>query len=725
MYQIPAEIVAAVDSLLAEMTLEEKLGQMSMSVGAEITAIGGSGTGAPIEQSIREGRVGATIQVAPPLEMARRIRELQRIAVEESRLGIPLLFCQDVIHGFETVFPIPLAQACSFDPRRVREVSAVAAAEAGSCGIMLTFAPMADLVRDPRWGRAAESFGEDPYLASIFARATTEGFQGEDLRRNGGIAACIKHYIGYGAAEGGRDYNTAEIGETTLRNYYLPPFAACVAADIASVMPSFNVIDGIPMTANKRLLSGLLREELGFEGVMISDYTAVTELIAHGVAADEAEAAEKAVSAGVDIEMTSACFLGNLRASIEKGVVKESVVDDAVRRILSLKHRLGIMKDPYKFLREDAFAAKVYSAPHLKSSRELAIRSCVLLKNDGILPIDEGQRVALIGPFGDSADLCGCWSFSTRREETCTIARALTQRGVTVDVCAGCDIDVPIPGGIEKAVNLAAQSDVILLALGEPSVDSGEASSRMDLELPAVQRDLANALIALGKPIALILTNGRPLLLDWFDRHMNAILEIWAPGSEGGAAVAELLLGKESPTGKLAMSFPRHMGQIPVYYNALPTGRPWREGDSNRFLSQYIDGPNAPLYPFGFGLTYTSFACGGLTLSRDVLHANTEITAGITLSNTGARAGEETVQLYIRDESASVSRPVKELKGFQKITLSPGERAEVSFRITEEMLRFYRTDGVYTSEPGIFEVMIGTSSADADLLRGRFLFKED
>lgn len=711
-------IPEAVEELLAQMTLEEKLGQMSQSVGADITAVGSTRVHEPVEELIRKGRLGSMIQVGEPGELAGRVRRFQTLAVQESRLGIPLLFCQDVIHGFETVFPIPLAWSCSFDEQRIRAAAHTAAQEAACCGIMCAYSPMVDIPHDPRWGRAAETAGEDPWWGAQVAKALVEGLQ--DPADGGGLLACLKHYLGYAAAEAGRDYNTTEFSETALRNLYLPPFKAGIEAGAGSVMTGFNVVNGVPAVANRPLVKDLLRGELGFEGLVISDYAAVMELLEHGVAEDEAEAAAKALAATLDIEMTTNYFRRCLPRLIAEDTAKARMVDDAVRRILTAKYKLGIMDDPYRFLREKEIPTRVFAPQARAQSRELAVRSAVLLKNNGVLPLQKGGTAAVIGPFADSTDLCGCWSFSTRRQETVTLAQGLRAKGLRLLTEPGSGVEEALPGGIERARQAARRADVVVLALGESSVMSGEACSRMNIEVPPCQTELARAVLEEKKPTVLVLLNGRPLLLDWYDEHMDAILEGWALGSEAGAALADLLVGDEVPSGKLTMTFPRHTGQIPLYYNALPTGRPYVEGSGEHFQSKYLDGPNRPLYPFGHGLGYAECRCGELCLSAHELPAQGSITASLELTNLGSLPARETVQLYLRDCCASISRPVMELKGIQKAELAPKESRRVEFVITEPMLRFYDAQGRFASEPGRFEVMAGLSSDERTLKKQTF-----
>lgn len=701
-------IPEAVEELLAKMTTAEKFGQMYQSIGADITTVGTTQVKEPVEELLRAGQIGSMMQVGEPHDLAKRIRHFQDIAVNESRLGIPLLFCLDVIHGFETIFPIPLAWSCCFDEELIRQAAATSAREAACCGINYIFSPMVDIPHDPRWGRVAETAGEDPWWGSRVSAALVKGMQ-----EDGGVMACLKHYLGYAAAEAGRDYNTVEFSDSALHNTYLPPFAAGVKAGVKSVMTAFNVVNGVPAVANRPLVEGVLRGELGFDGVVVSDYAAVMELMEHGVAEDEADAAEKALAATLDIEMTTNYFRRHGEALLNSGRITMEQVDAAVRRILTAKYELGVMDDPYRFLREEEIDSTVYTPEHLAQSRTLAARSAVLLKNDGVLPLAKDKKLALIGPFADSSDLFGCWCCSTRKAEVATLATGLREKGFDFTVEEGSGVQQPIEGGIERAVAAAKAADVAVLALGEDDQMSGEACSRMNITIPECQKALAEAVAATGKPTVLVLTNGRPLLLNWYDEHMNAILEGWAPGSEGGRALADLLAGDEVPGGKLTMSFPWHTGQIPVYYNELPTGRPFVEGTDEHFQSKYLDGPNAPLYPFGCGLTYGRCVCGPVKMSGENLAPGETLTATVTVRNEGSLPARETVQLYLRDRCASLSRPVQELRGVKQVWLEPGQQAEVSFAIDEPMLRFYTARGVWASEAGGFDVMIGLDSRSA------------
>lgn len=713
------EIQQAVQELLAKMTLPEKLGQMTQAVGAEISYIGSTGKGEPVEQRIREGKIGSMILVDEPTALAAKIKHFQKMAVEESRLGIPLLFAQDVIHGFETVFPIPLAWSSSFDLELIQGAAEIAAKEAAACGINYVYSPMVDLVRDPRWGRVAESAGEDQFLGSAIAAALVRGYQGEKIGcTSHSVAACLKHFLGYGAAEAGRDYNTVDFSSTTMFNHYLLPFKAGIDAGAASIMAAFNVVDGVPVTANYKLLTEILRNKLNFTGVVISDYNGVLELIAHGVAVNEKEAAAKALKAGLDIEMTTNFFnrFGEELCCASRAITDN--VDRAVTRILTLKYQLGLMDDPFRSLNSpEKIKSTVFCREHLAYSRKLAENSVVLLKNDSILPIKAEQKVALIGPFAESKDLCGCWSFSTRKNETTDLKSGFELLGWKVMTEAGCAVNEKINGGLQRAKLLAEKSDLVILALGENDVMSGEACSCMSISLPAVQQELAESLAEIGVPLVLCLMNGRPLLLNWYAEHCQAILQCYQLGSQAGLAIAKILIGQVNPSGKLTMSIPYAQGQIPVYYNHLSTGRPLLDETSEEhFLSRYLDGPNHPLYPFGFGLSYTEFRMQEIELDKPTIAVNEEAEVAVTLANIGKYEGSEVVQLYIRDPSASIARPVKELKGFKKISLLPGQKKQVNFKVNREMLSFYDSDGELRCEPGLFILTLATSSDDAHSL---------
>jgi beta-glucosidase len=710
------EIAIEVNKLMKQMTLEEKIGQMTQSGGINTAAIGGDiNQTMTIEEMIVKGLIGSTIAILS----TESIFEQQKLAVEKSRLGIPLMFCQDVIHGAQTIFPIPLGWSCSFDPELVGRAGRVAAKESTAVGIMYAFAPMLDIARDPRWGRVSEGNGEDPYLCARICEAQVKGYQGEDLTDDDSMIACLKHFVGYSAAEAGRDYNTCEITETTLRNIYLEPFRAGIEAGAGSVMNSFNTMNGIPIGVNKYMLRDVLRDELGFNGIVISDYAAIQECITHGAAEDDYDAAIKAVIASMDIEMATSLYNSNLKNAVACGKLDLAFIDESVTRILTYKYKTGLMDDPYKYLQPEKSNA-IFCDEYQQISKELARESIVLLKNDGVLPIPKMKKVALIGPKGRSKDLLGPWQFSLYSDETITLEQGLKSMGYELIHEEGSQIVNAIEGGIERAIKVANEADVVILALGEDMHMSGEAASRQNITIPDCQMELAYAIKELGKEIVLVLTNGRPLILEWFEENANAIVETWFLGSQAGNAIADVLSGEYNPSGKLSITFPRNQGQIPIYYNHLSTGRPYVEGSPNKFLSKYIDGSNAPRYNFGYGLSYTTFQISDLILSDNIIKDNTVIKVSVTVQNTGDRAGTEVIQLYLRDIAASIARPVKELKGFERITLEPGEKKMIIFHITESMLAFYNFENKKVSEAGKFTVMVGNSSRDEDLLQAGF-----
>jgi beta-glucosidase len=705
-----AQIQKEVENLVAKMTIQEKVGQMSQCMASNFS-FGGDVESDPPEKLVAEGRAGSILGAFD----INRVFELQKISVEESRLGIPLLFNADIIHGHQTIFPVPLAWASSWDLEGIKRACAISAKEASASGITYNHGPMVDITRDARWGRVVEGAGEDPYLGALIAKAQVEGFQGDSLYSEETIIACLKHFIAYGAAEGGRDYNTVDISEGTLRNVYLPPFKAGLEAGAGSVMNAFNIYQGSPVAGNKALLKDLLRDELGFEGMLISDYGSIDEIAIHGAAKDSKEAAKKALDATMDIEMVSTSYLDHLPELIKENRVLESQLDDAVKRILNFKFKIGIMDDPFRYIRPDKEIEYHFCEEHLHESRELAKKSIVLLKNNGVLPLKkEARKIALIGPFANSKDLLGPWQFSRYSDKTITLMEGLKEKFLNQDhllFAEGCKVENDLAGGMEEAIRQAKEADVVILALGESSAMSGEAASRMDIELPKVQKRLAEEIVKLGKPTVLVLTNGRPLVLDWFENNVDAIVETWFLGSEAGHAVADVLVGDHNPSGKLTMSFPKQTGQAPVYYNHFKTGRPLtNENQHEKFISKYLDGPNEPLYPFGFGLSYTTFAYSEVTLDKNQMTRMGEIQASITVTNTGTIPGKEVVQLYIQDLYGSVVRPVKELKRFKKISLIPGESKKVVFTITEEDLKYYTADMSYQAEGGEFRVYIGTNS---------------
>lgn len=709
------------EELLKKMTLDEKIAQLIQLATPfyKGASEGGQITGPIEEMGISEETVRNSGSVLGA-SGAREIKNIQKKYLEENLHGIPLLFMADVVHGFKTIFPIPLAIGCSWDLEAAELSAAIAAEEAAVSGIHVTFAPMVDLVRDPRWGRVMESTGEDPYLNSLFARAFVRGFQGKDLSTdNTRVAACVKHFAAYGAAEGGRDYNTVDMSERILREQYLPAYKAALDEGCEMVMTSFNIVDGIPATGNKTLMRGILRDEWGFDGILISDWDAIREMVDHGVASDEAEAALLAIKAGVDIDMMTTCYVNNLRAHVENGFVNESLIDEAVIRILRLKAKLGLFENPYRGADEEKEREVVLSEKHRLQARKVAEKSCVLLKNDGVLPLKRDKKVALIGPFADNGDILGPWSWHGSREKSVTLGKGFLQKIDTslLAISQGCGIDSGTEDQLTEALNIANKADILVVALGEKSEMSGEASCRADIRLPKVQLDLVKKLHSLGKPMVVVLFNGRPLDLHGVIDEADAVLEAWFPGTEGGAAVANLLFGDANPSGRLSMSFPYSVGQIPVYYNNFNTGRPKVNDEINQeYVSKYLDIPNSPLYPFGYGLSYSSFEYSNAAIFPDKMTSDSSITVSVKVQNTSNVSGEETVQLYLRDMSAEVVRPVKELKSFKKIFLKPGQNETITFTITEEMLRYHHANLEYKSDPGVFTAYVGPNSRDVTSL---------
>lgn len=692
--------------LLARMTLAEKIGQLCQIHDARREN----------EAIVRAGRAGSMINVGD----VERINEFQRIAVEETRLGIPLLVGRDVIHGFRTIFPIPLGQSASWDPLLVEEAAAIAAREAAASGIRWTFAPMVDLARDPRWGRIAEGCGEDPFLTGTLGAAMVRGFQGKDLADPERVAACAKHFAGYGAVEGGRDYNTVDLSEPTLRDAYLPPFKACVEAGAATIMSAFNEINGVPASGNPLTLRQILRREWGFGGLVVSDWESVREMIVHGFCSDEREAALAALDAGVDMEMVSTCYLENLGKLVRDRRLPVRRIDEAVANVLRVKHRLGLFE---RWRTEPSRRSVLLSAPHLDTARSLAVESLVLLKNDGALPLGAGRKLAVIGPLADQpADQMGCWVFDGRREDTRTPLQALGE-SAAVHFAPGiaepmsCDQD-----GFAAAVAAVGASDAAVLFLGEPAILSGEAHCRASLDLPGAQRALFEAVVAAGKPVVVVLMAGRPLTVPWLFDRANAVLMAWHPGTMGGPAIADVLLGKESPSGKLTVSWPRAVGQVPVHYNHKHTGRPPLAVAANApagtplnpfdFRTGYADLTHTPQFPFGYGLSYATFAYGDVKVSpkRVKLGGRFRVTARVT--NTGKVTADEVVQLYIRDLVGSLTRPVKELKGFERITLAPGESRTVTFTLGTEALAFTNAKLKRVTEAGKFHAWVAGNSVE-------------
>lgn len=699
-----------VDSILGLMTLEEKVGQLTQWRGrwsetGPIVQEGG-------EAEIRAGEVGSFLGVYG----AEYTRELQRIAVEESRLGIPLMFAHDVIHGFRTIFPVPLAEASSWNPELVERASRIAAVEATAHGLHWTFAPMVDIARDPRWGRIVEGAGEDPHLGSVMAVAKVRGFQGEDLTRPETMLATAKHFVAYGGAEGGRDYNTVDVSERTLREIYLPPFRAAVEAGVGSIMGAFNEVAGIPMHAHRRLNQDVLRDEWGFDGVYVSDYTGVMELQPHGIAGTPAEAGVAALRAGVDIDMVSGIYLNDVPREVREGRLDEAVVDTAVKRVLRAKRTLGLFDDPYRYSDPERERALTLTTEHLEVARQLARESMVLLKNEGgALPLRKDLgTIAVIGMLADSARVAiGSWAAAGRAEDAITLLdgiRDAVSPGTTVLYARGADVMSDDTSHFADAVAAAERADAVVLVLGEDHDMSAEALNRTSLDLPGVQPELARRIHATGKPIVAVLMNGRPLSVGWLDEHVPAILEAWYLGVQMGPAVADVLFGDYNPGGKLPATFPRTVGQVPLYYNHKKTGRP--PDEENRYTSKYIDVHWTPLYPFGHGLSYTTFEYGEPRLGAATIGPDGSMDVEVTVTNTGDRAGDEVVQLYIRDDVASVTRPVMELKGFQKVRLAPGESEVVRFRLEPDDLAFHDVEMRRAVEPGTFTVLVGGSSAE-------------
>jgi beta-glucosidase len=696
------EIERKIDALLKQMTLEEKLGQLQLFDGPN-----DDNYNERIEM-IRKGLVGGFMNVLG----ARRVNELQRIAVEQSRLKIPLLFGFDVIHGYRTIFPVPLGEASSWDPATVERTTSVAAAEARAAGINWVFAPMVDITRDARWGRIVEGAGEDPYLGAEMARARVRGFQGTDYSAPDRVLACAKHFVAYGAAEAGRDYNTTDLSEWTLRQIYLPPFKAAVEAGVGTLMSAFNDLNGVPASANPFTLTRVLRGEWKFDGFVVSDYTAVPELIAHGLAANEAEAVYYALGAGLDMEMVSHLFSTHGPRLIKDGKLTMEQIDEAVRRILRIKFRLGLFDRPY--VDEARERTLILNPEHVKVAREAAARSMVLLKNENnLLPLSkELKSIAVIGPLADDRNApLGPWHAAGRPEDVVTLlagVRAKVGPKTKVMYAKGCEIEGGSTEGFSEAVRLAQQADVVILAVGESAEMSGEAASRTSLDLPGHQLELIKAIHATGKPIIVVLMNGRPLTIGWVAENVPAILETWFAGIQAGHAIADVLFGDVNPGGKLPVTFPRTVGQVPLYYNHKNTGRPPQE--DNKYTSKYLDAQWTPLFPFGFGLSYTQFRLTNLQLSATRIRRDENLTVTAEVENIGQRPGDEVVQLYIRDVAASVTRPVRELKGFRRLTLQPGEKRTVRFTLGPEQLGFYDRQMRFVVEPGEFKVYVGNSS---------------
>ncbi|WP_245838558.1 glycoside hydrolase family 3 N-terminal domain-containing protein [Natronoarchaeum philippinense] len=706
-----AEIDRKVESLLEEMTLDEKVGQLNQYNGSEQT--GPAVEDVDVEAEIRDGRVGSILN-ASGLESH---VEYQQLAVEESRLGIPLLFGYDVVHGYETLFPIPLGEAASWNPGAAKEAASIAAAEAAADGYHWSFGPPVDVTRDARWGRAMETSGEDPHLGSELAAARVEGFQGDDLAATDTVLACAKHYAAYGEVKAGREYNTVDISESTLRDIHLPPFEAAVDAGVGTVMNAFTDYDGVPAGASEHLVRDVLKGEMGFDGFVVSDWNSFRELIYHGVAADEREAAERAMMGGSDMDMVGHIYNHELADLVDDGVVPEAYLDEAVRRVLRTKYLLGLFEDPYKYFDEDRREETIRADAHHETARDVARESIVLMDNDdAVLPLDSPDEIAVVGGLADSADdVLGDWRARGHPDYAVSVLDGITEAagdGIDVTYAKGCERTGESSEQLRQdAVDAVADADVAVVAVGETWELSGECSSRTDIGLPGEQRKLLEALVETDTPVTAVLMNGRPLAVPWLAENVPAILETWFLGSQAGNAIADVLFGEYNPSGKLPITFPRSLGQVPIHYNHPPTGRPKEQAEPG-WGTSYLDEANDPLYAFGHGLSYTSFAYTDLELSADAVDMDERLQVQVTVENGGSVAGEEVVQLYVHDLVGSRTRPVKELKGFEKIELEPGERRTVEFELESDDLAFWTLDEEFAAEPGEFRVMAGSASDD-------------
>jgi len=700
-----------IDSIFNIMTLDEKIGQLNLYAG-RMNQTGPITTREDDEDAIRRGDVGMVFNIVG----AKRTREIQRIAVEESRLKIPLLIGFDVIHGYRTIFPIPLGESASWDLDLMKRTAKASAHEASAMGIHWTFAPMVDVCHDARWGRIMESGGEDPYLCSLIAKAKVEGYQGIDLKEMGAIMACAKHFAAYGATLDGRDYNTADISDATLRNIYLPPFKAAVESGVCTLMAGFHELNGIPTSSSSYLMTDILRDEWKFDGFVVSDWGSIRETAVHGYAKDRKDAAMKSFNAGLDVDMESSAYLKHMKELISEGKISMEKIENSVRKVLRMKYLTGVMENPYRYCNQQREDTIILKKEYLELAREAACKSMVLLINKNqILPLSENLKsIAVIGPLADSKkDMPGSWSKSCDPKDMITLLNALTSRfgGKTkIKFEKGCDVVGDDRSGFKAALMVASKSDVIVVAMGESKELSGESSSRSDISLPGIQEELLKELKKLNKPIVLVLFNGRPLAIPWEQSNMDAILEAWFPGNEAGNALVDVLFGKFNPQGKLTVSFPRSVGQVPIFYNHKNTGRPAMTLPENIFTTRYLDSPNQPLFPFGYGLSYTTFEYSEIKLGSNQLTHTGKLNVTVKVKNTGKYKGIETVQLYIRDLVASSTRPVKELKHFQKVELEAGEEKEVEFVLKEEELRFWNNNKQYISEPGKFQIFIGTDS---------------
>ena len=723
-----------VNELLAKMTLEEKLGQLNLPASSDFVT--GAVSSSDIAQKVKDGKVGGVFNI----RSVTKIKELQEFAVNNTRLHIPLLFGMDVIHGYKTIFPIPLGMSATWDMPLIERSARIAASEASADGIQWTFSPMVDLTRDPRWGRTSEGNGEDAFLSSAIAKAMVHGYQGDDLSAPNTIISCVKHYALYGAAEGGRDYNTTDMSRVRMYNEYFPPYKAAVDAGVGSVMVSFNEIDGVPASGNKWLVDDVLRKQWKFNGFVVSDYTGIPEMTNHGMG-DFQTVNALAINAGVDMDMVGEGFLNTLKKSMSEGKVSLAQINKACERILLAKYDLGLFEDPYRYCNVQRSANEVFTSANRAEARKIASQSFVLLKNNNVLPIAAGKTIALVGPLADAKEnMTGTWSVGADNSKSVSLLKGLTDavgtngkvvyaKGSNLEDDAemqnrqtmfGKDIardNRSAEEMIKEALAVSANADVIVAAIGEGAESSGESASKSVIDIPEAQKRLLKALVATGKPVALVLFNGRPLTLSWEKENVPAILDVWFAGSEAGDAIADALLGKVNPSGKLSMSFPQNVGQIPVYYNHKNTGRPLTGKWFSKFQSNYIDVSNEPLYPFGYGLSYTSFEYGDVKLSSKALKGNQKLTVSVNVKNTGAVTGKEVVQLYIRDEVGTITRPVQELKGFQKIEIAPGETKTVSFEVTPELLKFYNSDLKFDWEAGDFQIMVGPNSKEVKTVK--------
>lgn len=697
-----------VDSVLSLMTLEEKIGQLAqLSGNGEVT--GPVTLNNEYQDAIRKGEVGSMLNI----NSASYTRKIQKIAVEETRLGIPLIFGYDVIHGYKTIFPVPLGESASWDLEAIEKSARIAAVEASAAGQHWTFAPMVDIARDARWGRIMEGAGEDPFLGSAVAKARVKGFQGGDLSKENTLLACAKHFVAYGAARAGRDYNTVDMSKRMLYEVYLPPFKAAVDADVATFMTSFNELNGVPVTGSKKHVKGILRDDWNYDGLIVSDWASVMEQVIHGSAKDLKEAADYAMNATVDMDMEGKAYVPFMKELLDEGKVSEKQIEAAVRRILHKKFELGLFDDPYRYSDEEREKEVTLAQEHREAARDVARKSMVLLKNDNVLPFSKKvKKVAVIGPLADAKDeMIGTWSAQGEGKDAVSLLEGLRNAlpDAEINFVKACEVEGHDKSGFDKALKAAEKADIVIAAVGEEAMMSGEALSRMDIKLPGVQEDLVLELAELDKPLAVVLFNGRPLVITEVAEKAPAILESWLPGTEAGNAIADVLFGDYNPSGKLTATFPYALGQVPIFYSHKHTGRPRTEA---RYTSKYIDGPNEPLYPFGYGLSYTSFEYTNLKLSTKKLNEGETLTVSVNLKNTGKYDGEEVVQLYVRDLVGSVTRPVKELKGFEKVSLKAGEEKTITFKLNTEDLAFYNRNWEWTTEPGEFHVFVGGNSKE-------------